>query len=1030
MNNHNHSHPARFYAGICLLVLLACATGRGHAQTIPNPSFEANTFTVFPGYISSNTAITGWSASPANRVGLNPAASSPFANNGATPAGTNVAFVQSTGAGSSLGTTITGLLPGAIYQVTFRANCRSGFAVPNPTWSLNGGSFAGFTASPAVGGANGYYTNSGFFTATGVVAALVLSNFTTTDSAVLVDNFAIANLSLVTTTNDSGSGSLRAAVTAANSLGVDARITFAPALAGATITLASQILITNDLRIDASSLASNVIIDGGPGGNRIFRIETNTTVAMLGLTLTGGNGGPEKNIRGGAIYNDGTLTMTDCNVLNNRTDQGFGGGILNNRVLYLNQCTIAGNTALSFGGGVNNFAATSVLFATNCTFSGNISLTQSGGGLANINNSTSTVVHCTFTGNLATNAGRAGGGIAIGAGLVNLMNSVVAGNSAPTGPDLSGPVAYSGANITNGNAQLGPLEYYGARTLTHPPMPLSPAIDAAVGSATSLDQRGLPRIIGRSRDLGAVEFGPALITLTGPAYLTNECHSAYSDAGAFSGPLALGAGPSAFHNLALKSDGTLAAWGRNEFGQRDIPAGVSNVVAVAGGYGHSLALKSDGTVIAWGFNQYGQTNISGINNVVAVSAGELHSLVLLADGTAVAQGAGENFVIEGVHQQQSLLSGFYDLVAVSAGQFHSLGLKRDGTVVAAGRSSEGQTIIPAGLSNVVAIAAGANHSLALKRDGTVSSWGSNASGQRSISFLPWQESTVVAIAAGAQHSLTLMRDGTVAVWGNHAAVPPDLNDVVAIAAGAYHSLALRRDGTVVAWGDNTHDQTMVPAGVYRSATLAGAVEINSLGVQHLNYSVTNFLGGVARVSRTVVVRDTIPPVLALSGPNPFILTERSYAEAGATAMDLCAGSLPVSIINRVNVNFPGFYTNTYSVTDSSGNTALTNRIVLVPLPPAVPGDLNGDGAVSQSELDVVYANYLPSSPWLAMTNVAGLGSSNVSFALNNSVSGAYSVEFTTNLVDWVPLGPATPRYQFTDTNAPVLPQRYYRLRFP
>jgi hypothetical protein len=54
----------------------------------------------------------------------------------------------------------------------------------------------------------------------------------------------------------------------------------------------------------------------------------------------------------------------------------------------------------------------------------------------------------------------------------------------------------------------------------------------------------------------------------------------------------------------------------------------------------------------------------------------------------------------------------------------------------------------------------------------------------------------------------------------------------------------------------------------------------------------------------------------------------------------------------------------------------------------------------------------------------------VTFALSNSLAGAFSVESTTNLVDWEYLGPAIPRYLFTDTNAPAIPQRYYRLRWP
>jgi hypothetical protein len=45
-------------------------------------------------------------------------------------------------------------------------------------------------------------------------------------------------------------------------------------------------------------------------------------------------------------------------------------------------------------------------------------------------------------------------------------------------------------------------------------------------------------------------------------------------------------------------------------------------------------------------------------------------------------------------------------------------------------------------------------------------------------------------------------------------------------------------------------------------------------------------------------------------------------------------------------------------------------------------------------------------------------------------AGAFSVQYSTNLSDWSLLGPATPRYLFTDTNAPAQPQRFYRQRWP
>lgn len=72
-----------------------------------------------------------------------------------------------------------------------------------------------------------------------------------------------------------------------------------------------------------------------------------------------------------------------------------------------------------------------------------------------------------------------------------------------------------------------------------------------------------------------------------------------------------------WHSLALKSDGTVWTWGRNNYGQvgdgtfsnRKTPVQVkdlTDVVAIAGGYLHSLALRSDGTVWAWGSNWSGQ----------------------------------------------------------------------------------------------------------------------------------------------------------------------------------------------------------------------------------------------------------------------------------------------------------------------------------------------------------------------------------------------------------------------------------------
>jgi uncharacterized repeat protein (TIGR01451 family) len=96
----------------------------------------------------------------------------------------------------------------------------------------------------------------------------------------------------------------------------------------------------------------------------------------------------------------------------------------------------------------------------------------------------------------------------------------------------------------------------------------------------------------------------------------------------------------------------------------------------------------------------------------------------------------------------------------------------------------------------------------------------------------------------------------------------------------------------------------------------------------------------------------------------------------------------------------------------------------------IPGDVNGDGIVDQGELNAVLANYWPNSPWVWMTNTAGLGSTNVQFSLTNTVAWNFSVLVSTNLVDWQYLGTASPVYQFGDTQATNAAQRFYRLRWP
>ncbi len=63
---------------------------------------------------------------------------------------------------------------------------------------------------------------------------------------------------------------------------------------------------------------------------------------------------------------------------------------------------------------------------------------------------------------------------------------------------------------------------------------------------------------------------------------------------------------------------------------RSVPASLSNVVAIAAGGDHSLALKSDGTIVAWGSNDHGESTIpAGLGPGIAISAGFADSMALV-----------------------------------------------------------------------------------------------------------------------------------------------------------------------------------------------------------------------------------------------------------------------------------------------------------------------------------------------------------------------------------------------------------------
>jgi alpha-tubulin suppressor-like RCC1 family protein len=348
-------------------------------------------------------------------------------------------------------------------------------------------------------------------------------------------------------------------------------------------------------------------------------------------------------------------------------------------------------------------------------------------------------------------------------------------------------------------------------------------------------------------DQGSLDFGQAIV----PSGLSNI--------------VAIAAG--GYHNLVLKSDGTVAAWGAGtndpttsdnsaalSFGQNIVPHGLSNVVAIAGSLNSSLALKSDGTLLAWGNNWYGQTNVpAGLSNVVSVSAGDYHFLALKADGTVVAWGG--NLLGSSI-----VPAGLGGVVAIAAGGNNSLALKGDGTIVGWGDNSYGVTVAPANATNVIAIAASFDASVALKNDGTVAVWGNTQFGEQNV---PPGLVDVAAIASGGLHELAL---GTVPTTQLLIISQPTN---VTVAVGGTANFSITASGTAPLSYQWTFNGTNL-VGATNSTLILADVQPALAG----NYAVlvTNLYGSALSSNAVLtVIVPAIPPTILSQTPSEVVL---------------------------------------------------------------------------------------------------------------------------------------------------------------
>lgn len=407
-------------------------------------------------------------------------------------------------------------------------------------------------------------------------------------------------------------------------------------------------------------------------------------------------------------------------------------------------------------------------------------------------------------------------------------------------PVYGGPVSIASTAILSARA-------FRAGSLASPVTSGRYVVERPAAAAPIITPNGGRSKGGRAATISSTEAGATL------RYTTNGVDPEESDP-----VIASGASVTVDRSLRLKA----RAW---KAGLEPSPVATADfevVGAVAAGGSHAVALRSDGTVAAWGRNGYGEVgdgttlrrtapvDVPGLDDVVAIAAGGEHTLTLRADGTVWSfgyNGGADGVLGAGVTDLyrsspvQVLQAGgpLTGVVAIAAGIRHSLALKSDGTVWAWGSGYYGSlglggqanaaraTQVP-GLGGVTAIAAGW-HSLALQADGHLWAWGLNGYGELGDGTTTNRLSPVLVadgvavVGAGPYHSLIGKTDGS--LWGaglnefgqlgNGTALTPQLTFAPALtgvvgatrfSASGAHSLVLTSAGEVWATGYNAQGQ--------------------------------------------------------------------------------------------------------------------------------------------------------------------------------------------------------------------------------
>jgi alpha-tubulin suppressor-like RCC1 family protein len=297
-------------------------------------------------------------------------------------------------------------------------------------------------------------------------------------------------------------------------------------------------------------------------------------------------------------------------------------------------------------------------------------------------------------------------------------------------------------------------------------------------------------------------------------------------------------------SLALRSDGTVLAWGANYPQSTTVArvtaqpvAGLSGVSSIAAGLRDSYAVKTDGSVVRWD-NNYAPATYANYPKVSQLAVGLLSTYGLNLSGEVLSEGS-NNYGQLGIGSTSSTsrtspVSGIVGAVSVSAGSYFAIARTSDGAIYVWGSNSYGQigdgsdtsSTVPVAVQglppNIVDVKAGVNYSLALDSTGQVWGWGTNAFSQYGCSAGATPQSRpvrisgaadIAEIAAGNTQSLFRKSDGTVWLLGRQPALSQinctptqvaGISNIVAISSATDSVFAIRGDGKFYSWGRNDH----------------------------------------------------------------------------------------------------------------------------------------------------------------------------------------------------------------------------------